>query len=972
MHRNRILVCCAALFLLGASMTHGQPQVAGALEETLLESFRNPPDGKRPWVFWHWTNGNATRDGITKDLEAMKEVGIGGVITFQLSGPKWAPSGPLKFDQQSQVAMITWAAEEAKRLGIEFSLVVDYGYGSGGPHISPELSMQQLYRSEMRVAGGQAIHVKLPRPDLEAVKQKELKKAWFRPGDAFSPDVLKALEEDSYRDIAIFAIPADNKANIDKLDNYNGIAYQGAPKALDRKLKALTADAIVDLTDRVNEHGELKWNAPKGEWTIVRLGYGSNFKFTRPCPAPEVGLECDRLHPRGIDQHFEHRLKPVLEAAKADHLIDYIFIDSWEAHSQNWTKGFEREFRERCGYDLQPWLPVLAGRVVGDADQSERFLWDFRQTIGESMFSNYLDHLADRLKPYGTKLFFEGYGSMCADSLVWSGRGAFPVGEFWSSRKLPKVPGEPAQLDENVWHLTMKGFASVANTYGKPRVGAEAFTGARGWSDHPYLIKGMGDQAFSEGVSHIIFHLSAHQPYDNMKPGITHRKWGGHFNRHQTWWNFSKPYMTYLARCQTLLQAGRRVVDVAILYNEGAPLYLRNAKQPFPEAFDFDLCTPEIIQRMSVENGTILLPTGVRYRYLEVQPGKLTLATARKIEALRQAGATVYTRSKITGTPGLTGYPEANDEVQRLASRWPMLPEGGWNRILADDGVSPDFKGGTLRWLHRRTADADIYFVANTTYESVRQDCLFRVKDRVPELWNPETGERFKLPFERLADGRVQATLEFDPAQSWFVVFRDAAPVPATDPFPEYQTVQEIKGPWQLKFDPEWGTDKIIDLKQLQCWTESDDPLVRYYSGTAVYRASFSCDAASVGHVSIDLGRVEVMARVLLNGKDLGIVWKAPYRLDVTDALKPGENQLEIHVVNTWVNRMIGDEQLPLDTDWKDWETLKEWPDWFLKGEERPSGRYTFTTARHYKKNSPLQPSGLFGPVTLQVKTGDQ
>ncbi|VGO13278.1 hypothetical protein PDESU_01834 [Pontiella desulfatans] len=944
--------------------------VVSANAQTLSESFREPPDAMRPWVFWHWTNGNVTRDGITKDLEAMKDVGIGGVITFQLSGPKWAPPGPLKFDQQSQVPMIKWAAQEARRLGIDFSLVVDFGYGSGGPHITPDLSMQQLYRSEMPVNGGQRVNVKLPRPNLEATKKQELKKAWFRPGDGFNPKVLDALSEtDSYRDIAIFAVPAENTANIKQLEQYDGMSWTPPKKPLDKKLTALAGDEIIDLTDNVNENGELEWDAPMGNWTVVRLGYGSTFKCTRPCPAPEVGLECDRLHPRGIDAHFDHRLKPVLDAAKADNLIDYIFIDSWEAHSQNWTKDFDEEFRKRRGYDLRPWLPVLAGRVVVDADQSERFLWDFRQTIGETMLVNYLDQLEERLKPYGTKLFFEPYGSMCADSLVWAGRGAFPVGEFWSNdKKVPEVPGQPAQLNENNWNLTMKGFSSIANTYGKPRVGAEAFTGQRGWSDHPYLIKGMGDHAFSEGVSHIIFHLSAHQPYDQMKPGITHRKWGQHFHRHQTWWDFSKPYMTYLARCQTLLQAGRRVADVAVLYNEGAPLYLRNTQFSLPPGYDFDLCTPEIIQRMSVEDGDLVLPTGVHYRYLEIQPEKLTLSTAKKIEALRQAGATIYTRSKVEGTPGLAGFPDSNIEVQRLAAQWPVLPKGDWSKVFASEQILPDFTGGSIRWLHRRTADADIYFVANTSYESIRKACLFRIAERVPELWNPETGERFKLPFERLADRRVRATIEFDPAQSWFVVFKDAVSAPEADPFPDYRTVQEIKGPWQLTFDPDWGTDKTIDLSSLESWTESEDPLVRYYSGTAVYRTSFQLDEESIGAASIDLGRVEVMARVILNGNDLGMVWKPPYRIKAADALKPGKNQLEIHVVNTWANRMIGDEQLPLDSEWKDWETLTGWPEWFLNGEERPSGRYTFTTARHYKKDSTLQPSGLLGPVRLVIE----
>ena len=437
--------------------------------EPLERRFENPPDAFRPWVFWHWTNGNVTRDGITKDLEGMKEVGIGGVILFRLSGPQWAPPGPLKTGIEHQLPMIAWAAGEADRLGIEFSLVIDYGYGSGGPHIPPDLSMQQVYHSETDVQGGRLVTIELPEPGLEDAKKAAMKKVWLRPGARVVPRVLRDFEEaDCYRDIAVFAIPMKNKATLAKLEAYNGLGHRQMPP-LGVNAAGLLRDEIIDLTDKVDGKGILTWDAPEGSWTVVRMGYASNFKLTRPCPASEVGLECDRLHPRGIDKHFDHRLKPVLEKlnGKGKGLVDYIFIDSWEAHSQNWTEGFAEEFEKRRGYDPAPWLPVLAGRVVNNGEQSERFLWDLRQTVGEAMVANYIDHLEERLEPYGAKLFFEPYGSMCVDSLTWAGRGAFPVGEFWSqNRRIPESPGLPAELNEINWHMTMKGFASIANTYG--------------------------------------------------------------------------------------------------------------------------------------------------------------------------------------------------------------------------------------------------------------------------------------------------------------------------------------------------------------------------------------------------------------------------------------------------------------------------------------------------------------------------
>jgi hypothetical protein len=457
-----------------------------------------------------------------------------------------------------------------------------------------------------------------------------------------------------------------------------------------------------------------------------------------------------------------------------------------------------------------------------------------------------------------------------------------------------------------------------------------------------------------------------------MKPGLTHRKWGQHFNRHQTWWPFSQPYFDYVTRCQYLLQQGRRVVDVACLYHEGAPLNFNDIKFDLPPGYDYDFCTPDIIKRMEVKGGRIHLPTGVSYRYLVLpKSGRLTLATMRSIEKLRDAGASIYLQSRMVGTPGLEGYPEADQRIREMAKAWPVLPQGGWQELLASDKLASDFEGEGLQWIHRRTTDADLFFIANTTPESVRRECTFRIAGRIPELWNPETGEVFTLPGVRQTDGRTSVVLQFDPAQSWFVVFRHTPSqgVSADNPFAQWETVRDITGPWMLNFDPDWGTKDRVTLEALGSWSEQVDPLVKYYSGTAIYSKVFDVSRSDrltgQSRCCLDLGQVEVMARVTLNGKVCGITWKPPYRVDITEALNSGQNRLEIEVVNTWVNRMIGDEQLPLDAAWKDWETLVTWPDWFKQGDPSPTGRYTFTTARHYTKTSPLMPSGLLGPVRI-------
>jgi hypothetical protein len=958
----------------------------------LVEGFKNPPDTAKPWVFWLWINGNISREGITKDLEAMKRVGIGGVLWMEVSGGAWAPKGPIGAGSREWHDAMQWAISEADRLGLAFALSVDFGYGSGGPHITPELSMQKLVCSETEVSGGASVTMKLKQPVVGTKPDVVV----LRPGERMRPEVADALEKaDSYRDVGVFALPASAMREsrlfpsdlklfaqsklktipfipgIDKepLMAFDGRGWLTHLPPIDGcpGQKPLASGDVIDLTDRMDSKGNLSWDAPPGDWTVVRLGHASNLHVTRPVPSSVLGLECDRLHPRGIDTHFEHRLKPILDAAgdKAGRTLQYIHIDSWEAYGQNWTVGFADEFRKRRGYDIRPWLPILTGHCVQSVEHSERFLWDMRLTVSEVTLANYIDRLRERIAPYGIRFSCEPYGRLCVNSLDYASRGDFIIAEFWTEREIKNH----FPTFGSYWYQSMKGIASVANTYGKARVGAEAFTGCRGWVDHPYLIKGMGDEAFSEGVSHYAIHVSAHQSYDRMKPGLTHQRWGQHFNRHQTWWEFSTAWFDYVARSQFLLQQGRRIVDVACLYHEGAPLNFNNIRFELPPGHDYDLCTPEIIGRMTVEDGVLRLPTGVSYRYLALPRSvRLSLPLALKIEALRKAGASVLMQSQIVGTPGLEGYPENDREVKKLAAGWPLLKEG-WGGLFAADGILPDFEGEGLKWIHRKAETTDLYFVANTRPEPVERECVFRVSGKTAELWNPETGDIHALPVMPRPDGCTRAVLHFEPAQSWFVVFRDAPSRGRSphDPFAVWKTVAGIGGKWSLRFDPEWGTKNTLEFDCLKSWAEHSDPLVKYYSGTAAYRTTFDlpADAAHGARFGLDLGRVEVVARVSLNGRDCGIAWKPPYLVDITRALKPGSNELEIRVANTWVNRMIGDEQVPLDAEWKDWTTLFDWPDWFKQGKPSPTGRYTFTTARHYKKDSLLQPSGLLGPVRI-------
>jgi len=957
------------------------PQVVPVRPGTpaLVTEFRNPPAAARPWVYWFWINGNITKEGITADLESFKQAGIGGVLWMEVSGPWWAPDGEVVPLSPRWHEAFQWAVRECQRLGIQFDLSVDFGYGSGGPHITPQLSMQQLVWSEKEVEGGKRIAVVLEKAQV----QKNVS-AWLRPGAKIGAGVLEALERsDSYRDVAVVAIPlaasrADHAFRIPEINIRSGLHWT-APRMQDLSAMvppgAVTLiERVIDLTAHMDRDGRLTWDAPAGRWLIMRYGHSSNFKMTRPCPAAAVGLECDRLAKAGIETHYEAFLKKLIDGAgaAAGRALSFVHIDSWEAGGQNWTATFPVEFRSRRGYDLRPWLPVLTGRVVGSAELSERFLWDVRTTVSEMIRDNYAGRLRELARGHGMKLSIEAYGHLCIDNLAYAGISDMPISEFWAR-------GEGMFPSPGGYETSSKAMASAAHVYGKPIVGAEAFTSDRGWRDHPFLLKAMGDKAFCRGINRLIFHLSAHQPGNGMIPGLTHRKWGEHFQRHNTWWDYSRPWINYLARCQYLLQQGTSVADVCYWFGEGAPLSVEDMNLEVPKGYDYDLCSSEIVLQMKVNEGRLVLPSGTSYRYLLLRDiDRMTLPLSRKIRELVEGGARVIVGKKPKGAPGLTDYPRCDNEIARIgASLWDtdrVITGKGLAEVFRQDGLTPDFEGEGLLYIHRRIGEADVYFVSHQENSPLDRVCTFRVTGKRPELWDPETGAVRALPDFTGQGGGISIPLHFESMQSWFVMFRPgerATAAGARANFDAPRMLRQVDGSWQVTFDPRWGgPDKAAGFEKLTDWSKHHDPRIRYYSGTATYRKSFALSEAEAsgkeGSLLLDLGAVEVMARVKLNGTMCGIAWKPPYLVDITEAARAGANKLEIDVVNLWINRMIGDEQLPEDSNWKDSETLTEWPEWFKTNKPRPSGRYTFTTCKHYAKDSPLVPAGLLGPVTLQ------
>jgi hypothetical protein len=1154
----------------------------GALAaEDLGKGFSTPPASARPWVYWFWSDGNLSREGITADLEAMHRVGIGGVLIMEVD--QGIPKGPARFASPKWRELFKFMVGEAARLGIEVDMNNDAGWcGSGGPWVKPEHAMQKVVATETAIEGPVQFQRALPQPPAVA---------------------------GYYRDIAVLAFPtppadADPKRQV-RIDHLAGktalvreaVGTHAAYPALPSDA-TVARDRIIDLTSHLAKDGRLTWDVPAGKWTILRLGYTPTGAVNAPSPMEGRGLECDKLAKEAMDEHFDGLMGKLIAdvGPAAGKALTYTHIDSWEVHSQNWTPRMREEFKSRRGYDPLPFLPAMTGRVVDSLEVSERFLWDLRKTIAELNNDNYAGRLQELAHQHGMQLSIEAYGDGVFDDLSYAGRADSPMSEFW-------VGGGAME--------TAKAMASAAHTYGKPIVGAESFTAvtqAARWTNHPFSLKSLGDIAFCEGINRFVFHRYSHQPWIDRTPGMTMGPWGVHYERTETWWEQTRPWHEYLARCNYLLRQGLFVADICFLQTENAPNGLSHALRT---AYDFDGCTPEVVlTRMSVRDGRLVLPDGMSYRVLGLPPSEtMTPALLRKIKELVDAGATVV-GARPAKSPSLAGYPQCDAELAKLSTElWGdcdgkaifehrcgkgrVVCGKSPDKVLLEQGVPPDFncesgRSKSLHYIHRTAGGDEIYFVANASGAAQDVLCTFRVKGKHPEYWRPETGRiEPAAMYQETADG-IRIPLRLGGSESVFVVFRKAAgamqvvslkrdgsvvasasdtapklvvrkavygvpgqaaetrdvtakmqqcidqgertiivtslakdgdPAPnkiktltvdytidgkpatergrdggvvrlgiqrrnlvvqkatygvpgdashsrdvtakvqkivdqgeyvllvsslAAGDDPAFGTVKtlsldytldgkpctakgvdpdylpllsdgvraadlrcaddgslvlearkpgryelktasgktslvnidalpdpiDVGGPWTVRFPKGWHAPETASLDTLISWSEHPDAGVKYFSGTAAYSKTFQTPQSMLTkdrRIYLDLGRVAVIAEVKVNGKDLGILWRPPYCVDITDAVKAGDNSLEVRVTNLWVNRLIGDEQLPEDCKRHPGGNLVEWPKWLQEGKKSPTGRLTFATWRHWTKDSPLVESGLLGPVTLRA-----
>jgi hypothetical protein len=741
----------------------------------------------------------------------------------------------------------------------------------------------------------------------------------------------------------------------------------------------------------------------------MRMGSRNNGAVTRPAPAPGLGFEADKMDTTAINAHMENFTGKLFKKIGIPDKnlqggLKMLHMDSWEMGAQNWTPRFREEFKKRRGYDPLPFYPVYSGLVVESLEKSERFLWDLRQTGMELVIENHALHLKKYGQKYNLGFSIEPYDMNPTADMELGAVADVPMCEFWS-----KGYGFNSSF-------SCIQAASIAHVNGQDVVAAEAFTAYKeDWKQNPGSMKNQGDWAFAAGINRFVYHTFQHQYLsDDLKPGMTMGPYGVHWDRSQTWWPMADGYHKYITRCSYILRQGRTEADILYLTPEGAPHVFRAPASalagdevlPDRKGYNFDGCSPSQLKTASVSDNRIVFPGGATYRLL-VLPAVETMTPELldKIESLLKAGAVVI-GNPPRKSPSLMNYPECDRLVaSKAASMWGKtvspssiskiqvgkgqiywggefsnikLPELYPNydstaELLKKMGVQQDFESdGPVRYTHCTQKDLDIYFVSNTTKDAVNALCIFREAKGIPELWDPLTGETRLLPDYKLENERMQIPLEFDSYQSYFIVFNrnEKAPSAKLKPaknFPDSRVINEITGPWEVSFNPKWGGPASIIFNKLTDWTTRPEEGIKYYSGIATYHQTINFSENTLADkktdIFLDLGEIYNLARVHVNGKDMGVIWTAPHQVKITDALVSGENQIDIEVANLWPNRLIGDEQKP-DDGIKD----NHWPEWLLKNQPRTSGRYTFTTGKFYEKDSPLLKSGLIGPVRILVR----
>ena len=788
------------------------------------------------------------------------------------------------------------------------------------------------------------------------------------PGSFFGID-LSALQQQpqgtEVAELVLHTVPRVNRFEekagfATATDLYTAMTPETDPLEVVRK------SDVIDLTEQMNPDGTLEWTPEEGKWAIIRFGYSLTGHQNSPASPEATGLEVDKLSADHVSAYFTNYLDQYKDATgglMGQNGLQYMITDSWEAGVQNWTDNMIREFNSHRGYDIIPWMPVLAGHIVESAEASDRFLWDFRKTIGDLTAEKHYDKLTDILNERDMARYTESHESgraFIGDGMDVKRKAAIPMSATWTPGGL-----DPGTEVATRYKADVRESASVAHIYGQNLVAAESMTAiGSAWAWSPEFLKPTADMEMANGLNRFVIHTSVHQPVNDKIPGLGLGPFGQWFTRHETWAEQAGPWLTYLARSCYMLQQGEFVADIVYFYGEDNNItaLFGNELPQIPEGYNYDFVNADaLINLLAVSKGKIITPSGMSYHILALDKNSryMSLPVLRKIRDMVNDGA-IVSGPKPISTPSLS-----DDKDEFLSITGQLWPEEngiftiGKGKVFAGHtpeevikslGINPDFQytkpqeNTNLLFVHRKLDDIDFYWVNNRNKRVEEVEATFRVEGKSAEIWHPVSGKIEQVSY-RTEDGVTKVPLVLEPNDALFVVFRNktkeaslrlAAPVE--------KQLASVTGPWKVGFQEKRGAPAEMIFETLAPWNENVNPGVKYFSGTAVYVNTIISEEEWLNNDSeiwIDLGEVKNLAEVIINGNSLGIVWKNPFRVEITDALKTGENTLEIKVTNLWVNRLIGDQQ-PGVID-----------------------KITYTTQPFYQANSPLLPSGLLGPVRI-------
>jgi hypothetical protein len=785
---------------------------------------------------------------------------------------------------------------------------------------------------------------------------------------------------------------------------------------------------IIVLTDKMDKNGILKTTLPEGNWTIMRFGFTASGATNEPASDAGTGLEIDKFSKKALKIHYDAFVGKLIKQAKIDapNALQYVEIDSYEVGPQNWTDDMEAIFEEKFNYDFVPFLPLFVGKYIEDVATIDAVFWDMKRLVSDLMVTNYFDYFTELCHNDGLISYIEPYGFVGPFNSLDAGRSAdIPMGEFWL--------GKP--------NNHKRAAVSSGHIYGKNIISAEAFTSTKlNWSFHPALAKEKGDYEWTNGVNEYMFHRFAHQSNTHVKPGMSMSFVGSHIDRTQTWWENAAPsWFQYLARGSYLLRQGNPVVDLLVFVGDRAPNHVIHRKQirpELPKAYKYDCVNADvIINRLKVEDGQLKLPNGTAYKALFLPKKEfMSLETAKGLKKLAKQGAIIIGKkpTKLGGYQNsTTEKKQFNELITAIWSSKTTYSTIEWERIFEANNIQKDLivEGQPdFNFYHRKTENEDIYFVYNHNQtESETLECSFLIDGKTPELWKPINGEIVQLADYAHQNGRTNVGIHLKLQEAVFVVFRKTSkdqpiisnsktnatlkPLFSVDETNQSLTMQvfengdyssvinttepwevnvtdipnpiAIEGEWTINFREEDHHKAELKTNTLFDWSTYSEEKIKHYSGTAIYKNAFNIEKGflqSDRKFELRLGEVNVIAKVILNNQEIGVSWLAPFYLDITSALKEGENTLEIQVTNQWTNRLIGDEKLPNQTGYNvrrgspgfgDSEfrgKFKKMPDWYRNNQPLPEGpRSTFSAYSFQKATDKLLPSGLIGPVTIST-----